>query len=108
MSRRLKILSCGAVERIKGDMLNEVQVQVVDRVTGKEYNIECYLISNEVNGDYYRIEVYSIPNNELVDVCTLDSSGGVFMDDDFSCDVIDDELGVEITTLFVDYFIVPF
>lgn len=102
---RLKIIACGAVER-KGTILDEVTVQVLDTVTNKNYNINCYLISG--NDDYYKIEVYDLSGGRLIDDCRLDSSGGVFMDDDFVCDVIDDELGFEITQLFMDYFIVPF
>lgn len=107
MSSRITILACGQVER-DGVILNEVQVQILDRVTNKEYNVDCYLISNQQLGDYYNIEVYSVEKGKLVDTCRMDSTGGIFMDDDFSCDEIDDELGFEITQLFTTYFIVPF
>lgn len=108
MSNRLKILDCKQIERIENNILDEVQIRVIDRITKKFYKIICYLISIVNDCDYYTIEVYSIPNNQLIDTCRIDSSGGSFMEDDFNCDVIDNELGAEIIELLTNHFIVEF
>lgn len=108
MSDRLKIIACGAVERVEDNILDEMQLQVFDSITKKYYNIDCNLVGEPEDGDTYEINIYSVGKGKLVDTCRIDSSGGVFMDDDFSYDEIDDELGFEITQLFTTYFIVPF
>lgn len=108
MSNRIIILTCGAVERIEDNILDEVQIQVLDRITHKYYNVDCYLIGEPENGDTYEINIYSVEKGKWIDSCRMDSSGGVFMDEGFSCDEIDDELGFEIIKLFTQYFIVPF
>ena len=108
MSSRLKIMACGAVERIKDNILDEMQVQVFDSITKKYYNVDCNLVGEPEDGDTYEINVYSVEKGQLIDTCRMDSSGGIFMDEDFSYAEIDDELGSEIIELITDYFIVPF
>ena len=38
----------------------------------------------------------------------MDSTGGIFMGEDFSYDEIDDDLGFRIVELITSYFIIPF
>lgn len=108
MPNRLKILACGAVERIEDNILDEMQVQVLDNITKKCYNIDCNLVGEPEDGDTYEINVYSVEKGQLIDTCRMDSSGGIFMDEDFSYAEIDDDLGSRIVELITTYFIVPF
>jgi hypothetical protein len=108
MSNRLKIMACGAVERIEDNILDEMQVQVFDSITKKYYNVDCNLVGEPEDGDTYEINVYSVEKGQLIDTCRMDSSGGIFMDEDFSYAEIDDDLGSEIIELMIEYFIVPF
>lgn len=108
MSSRLKVMACGAVERIEDNILDEMQVQVFDNITKKYYNIDCNLVGEPEDGDTYEINVYSVEKGQLIDTCRMDSSGGIFMDDDFSYNEIDEDLGSEIIELLTDYFITPF
>lgn len=91
MPSRLKILACSQVERNKDNILNEVQIQIVDIVTNKKYNIECHLL----NDDYYEISVCEVFNTHIMDLMgeSFDWNG---------------DLGFEIITLVIDYFIIPF
>lgn len=107
MSSRLKIISCGSIERT-GSTLDNVQVMVLDMITKIEYNIYCDRVAIDEANDYYQIKVCNISSGDVIDTCIVDSSGGVFMDDDFCCDKFDDELGLEITELFTNHFIVEF
>lgn len=108
MTSRLKILACGSVER-NHTILEDAQIQVLDTVTNKDYNIFCSLLGTPEDGDYYKIKVCRTYNREdVIDTCVLDSSGNVFMDDDFSYNEIDDELGSEIIELMTNHFIVAF
>ena len=108
MSSRLKIIACGAVERIEDNILDEMQVQVFDSITKKYYNVDCNLVGEPEDGDTYEINIYSVEKGQLIDTCRMDSSGGIFMDEDFSYAEIDDDLGSEIIELMIEYFIVPF
>ena len=108
MSGRLKIMACGAVERIKDNILDEMQVQVLDTITKKSYNVDCNLVGEPENGDSYEISVYSVEKGQLVDTCRMDSSGGVFMGESFSCDNFDEQFGDEILELVIKYLIVEF
>lgn len=108
MSDRLKIMACGAVERIEDNILDEMQVQVFDSITRKHYNIDCNLVGEPEDGDTYEINIYSVEKGQLVDTCRMDSTGGIFMDEDFSYAEIDDDLGSRIVELITSYFIVPF
>ena len=108
MSSRLKIMACGAVERIKDNILNEMQVQVFDTITKKSYNVDCNLVGEPENGDSYEISVYSVEKGQLVDTCRMDSSGGVFMGESFSYDNFDEQFGDEILELVIKYLIVEF
>ena len=108
MCDRLKIMACGAVERIKDNILDEMQVQVFDTITKKSYNVDCNLVGEPENGDSYEISVYSVEKGQLVDTCRMDSTGGIFMGEDFSYDEIDDDLGFRIVELITSYFIIPF
>ena len=108
MSDRLKIMACGAVERIEDNILDEMQVQVFDTITKKSYNVDCNLIGEPENGDTYEINIYSVEKGQLVDTCRMDSTGGIFMGEDFSYDEIDDDLGFRIVELITSYFIIPF
>lgn len=111
MSKRLKILACGQVRRIEDHILDEMQVQVLDTDTKQYYNIFCHLVGETEDGDTYEINVCKVPDDDIdkaIDTCRMDSSGGIFMDEDFSYAEIDEDLGSEIIDLITDYFIVPF
>ena len=108
MSGRLKIMACGAVERIEDNILDEMQVQVFDTITKKFYNVDCNLVGEPENGDSYEISVYSVEKGQLVDTCRMDSSGGIFMGESFSCDNFDEQFGDEILELVIKYLIVEF
>ena len=108
MSGRLKIMACGAVERIKDNILNEMQVQVFDTITKKSYNVDCNLVGEPENRDSYEISVYSVEKGQLVDTCIMDSSGGIFRGESFSCDNFDEQFGDEILELVIKYLIVEF
>ena len=105
MSDRLKIMACGAVERIKDNILDEMQVQVFDSITKKCYNVDCNLIGEPENGDTYEINIYSVEKGQLVDTCRMDSTGGIFMGESFSCDNFDEQFGDEILELVIKYLI---
>lgn len=66
MSDRLKIMACGAVERIEDNILDEMQVQVFDTITKKSYNVDCNLVGEPENGDSYEISVYSVEKDNLL------------------------------------------
>ena len=108
MSSRLKIMACGAVERIEDNILDEMQVQVFDTITKKYYNVDCNLVGEPENGDSYEISVYSVEKGQLVDTCRMDSTGGIFMGESFSCDNFDEQFGDEILELVIKYLIVEF
>ena len=108
MSGRLKIMACGAVERIKDNILDEMQVQVFDTITKKSYNVDCNLVGEPENRDSYEISVYSVEKGQLVDTCIMDSSGGIFRGESFSCDNFDEQFGDEILELVIKYLIVEF
>ena len=105
MSSRLKIMACGAVERIEDNILDEMQVQVFDTITKKYYNVDCNLVGEPENGDSYEISVYSVEKGQLVDTCRMDSTGGIFMGESFSCDNFDEQFGDEILELVIKYLI---
>ena len=108
MSSRLKILACGQVERI-GNILDETQVQILDIVTQKCYNVFCHLVGEPDDGDTYEIKVCRVDyRDDILDICRMDSSGGVLKGDEFSYKYIDDELGSEIIDFMLNHFIVPF
>lgn len=109
MPNRLKILACGSVERIEDNILEDMQVQVLDTVTKKRYNILCHLVGEPEDGDTYEINVCKTPNIvSSIDTCRMDSSGGIFMDEDFSYAEIDEDFGSAVIELIQNYFIVPF
>lgn len=108
MSNRLKIIACGAVERIEDNILSEVQIQVLDNITKKYYNVDCNLVGEPEDGDTYEINIYSVEKGQLIDTCRMDSTGGIFMDEDFIYAEIDDDLGSIIVELITEYFIVQF
>lgn len=91
MSSRVKILACSQVERNKDNILNDVQIQIIDIVTNKKYNVECYLL----NDNYYEINICEVLNTQVIDLIdgSFDWNG---------------DLGFEIITLVIDYFIIPF
>lgn len=108
MTSRLKIMACGSVER-NHTILEDAQLEVLDTITNKDYNLFCSLIGTQEDGDYYEIKVCRTYNrDDVIDTCILDSSGNIFMEDDFNYTEIDDELGCEIIELFIDHFIVAF
>lgn len=108
MSDRLKIIACGAVERIEDNILSEVQIQVLDTIKNEHYNVDCNLVGEPEDGDTYEINIYSVGKGQLVDSCRMDSTGGIFMGEDFSYTEIDDDLGLRIVELITTYFIVQF
>lgn len=109
MSDRLKIMACGYVSRDDKNILKETQLNLLDTITNKTYNVFCEsCFIGQEDGDYYRIKVCGTSTDDVIDECIMDSSGGIFMDEDFSCDKIDDDLGFRIVELITSYFIVPF
>lgn len=106
MSRRLKVMACGYVSRDDNNILRETQLNLLDTVTNKTYNVFCESVY--IDQDTYRIKVCGASTDDVIDECIMDSSGGIFMDDDFSYAEIDDDLGSEIIELITEYFIIPF
>lgn len=106
MSDRLKIMACGYVSRDDKNILKETQLNLLDTITNKTYNVFCESVY--IDQDTYRIRVCGTSTDDVIDECIMDSSGGIFMDEDFSYDKIDDDLGFRIVELITSYFIVPF
>ena len=106
MSDRLKIMACGYVSRDEKNILKEAQLNVLDTITNKTYNILCESVY--IDQDTYRIRVCGTSTDNIIDECIMDSTGGIFMGEDFSYDEIDDDLGFRIVELITSYFIIPF
>lgn len=108
MSSRVKILSCGSVERLENNILQEVQVQVLDTKTGRSFNVICELNTNDT--DSYTIRICNVSSNSehLIDSCIVDSSGGIVRNEGFACDELDEEFTDEVLDLMVNNFIVEF
>lgn len=106
MSDRLKIMACGYVSRDDKNILKEAQLNVLDTITNKTYNVLCESVY--IDQDTYRIRVCGTSTDNIIDECIMDSTGGIFMGEDFSCDEIDDDLGFRIVELITTYFIIPF
>lgn len=106
MSDRLKIMACGYVSRDEKNILKEAQLNVLDTITNKTYNVLCESVY--IDQDTYRIRVCGTNTDNIIDECIMDSTGGIFMGEDFSYDEIDDDLGFRIVELITSYFIIPF
>lgn len=106
MSDRLKIMACGYVSRDEKNILKEAQLNVLDTITNKTYNVLCESV--HIDQDTYRIRVCGTNTDNIIDECIMDSTGGIFMGEDFSYDEIDDDLGFRIVELITSYFIIPF
>lgn len=106
MSDRLKIMACGYVNRDDKNILKEAQLNVLDTITNKTYNVLCESVY--IDQDTYRIRVCGTSTDNIIDECIMDSTGGIFMGEDFSYDEIDDDLGFRIIELITSYFIIPF
>lgn len=106
MSDRLKIMACGYVSRDEKNILKEAQLNVLDTITNKTYNVLCESVY--IDQDTYRIRVCGTNTDNIIDECIMDSTGGIFMGEDFSYDEIDDDLGFRIVELITGYFIIPF
>lgn len=106
MSDRLKIMACGYVSRDDKNILKEAQLNVLDTITNKTYNVLCESVY--IDQDTYRIRVCGTSTDNIIDECIMDSTGGIFMGEDFSYDEIDDDLGFRIVELITTYFIIPF
>lgn len=106
MSDRLKIMACGYVSRDEKNILKEAQLNVLDTITNKTYNVLCESVY--IDQDTYRIRVCGTSTDNIIDECIMDSTGGIFMGEDFSYDEIDDDLGFRIVELITSYFIIPF
>lgn len=106
MSDRLKIMACGYVSRDDKNILKEAQLNVLDTITNKTYNVLCESVY--IDQDTYRIRVCGTSTDNIIDECIMDSTGGIFMGEDFSYDEIDDDLGFRIVELITSYFIIPF
>ena len=107
MSDRLKIMACGYVDREgKDELLIEVQLNILDTKTNKRYNVFCESVY--IDQDAYRIKVCGDTTDDVIDECILDSSGGVFMDDEFRCDKFDVNFGDDLIELITNHFIIPF
>ena len=106
MSDRLKIMACGYVSRDDKNILKEAQLNVLDTITHKTYNVLCESVY--IDQDTYRIRVCGTSTDNIIDECIMDSTGGIFMGEDFSYDEIDDDLGFRIVELITSYFIIPF
>jgi len=104
MSDRLKIMACGSIER-ETVTLEEVQFRIYDTKTMITYNVFCYRDNDEE--DIYHVEVKDLNGNKI-DECTLDSDGGVLMDDEFKCDEFDVNFGDDLIELITNHFIIPF
>lgn len=109
MSRRLKVMACGYVSRDDKNILRETQLNLLDTVTNKTYNVFCEsCFIGQEDGDCYRIKVCGASTDDVIDECIIDSSGGIFMDDDFAYDNFDEQVGDEIVSIIIDLFIIPF
>ena len=106
MSDRLKIMACGYVSRDEKNILKEAQLNLLDTITNKTYNVLCESVY--IDQDTYRIRVCGTSTDNIIDECIMDSTGGIFMGEDFSYDEIDDDLGFRIVELITTYFIIPF
>lgn len=106
MSDRLKIMACGYVSRDEKNILKEAQLNLLDTITNKTYNVLCESVY--IDQDTYRIRVCGTSTDNIIDECIMDSTGGIFMGEDFSYDEIDDDLGSRIVELITSYFIIPF
>lgn len=106
MSDRLKIMACGYVSRDEKNILKEAQLNLLDTITNKTYNVLCESVY--IDQDTYRIRVCGTSTDNIIDECIMDSTGGIFMGEDFSYDEIDDDLGSRIVELITTYFIIPF
>ena len=106
MSDRLKIMACGYVSRDDKNILKEAQLNLLDTITNKTYNVLCESVY--IDQDTYRIRVCGTSTDNIIDECIMDSTGGIFMGEDFSYDEIDDDLGFRIVELITSYFIIPF
>lgn len=106
MSSRLKIMACGYVSRDDKNILKEAQLNLLDTITNKTYNVLCESVY--IDQDTYRIKVCGTSTDDIIDECIMDSSGGVFMDESFSCDNFDEQFGDEILELVIKYLIVEF
>lgn len=106
MSDRLKIMACGYVSRDEKNILKEAQLNLLDTITNKTYNVLCESVY--IDQDTYRIRVCGTSTDNIIDECIMDSTGGIFMGEDFSYDEIDDDLGFRIVELITSYFIIPF
>lgn len=104
MQNRLKIIACGYVNREDDYTLTDTQITVIDCKTKKIYPVYVELWDY----DYYKIEVWDQSCAEVIDECVIDSSGGIFADDDFACDKLDAEFADEVQRLVIDYFIKEF
>ena len=106
MSSRLKIMACGYISRDDKNILKEAQLNLLDTITNKTYNVLCESVY--IDQDTYRIRVCGTSTDNIIDECIMDSTGGIFMGEDFSYDEIDDDLGFRIVELITSYFIIPF
>ena len=106
MSDRLKIMACGYVSRDDKNILKEAQLNLLDTITNKTYNVLCESVY--IDQDTYRIRVCGTSTDDVIDECIMDSSGGVFMGESFSCDNFDEQFGDEILELVIKYLIVEF
>ena len=106
MSSRLKILACGYVSRDDKNILKEAQLNLLDTITNKTYNVLCESVY--IDQDTYRIKVCGTSTDDIIDECIMDSSGGIFMGESFSCDNFDEQFGDEILELVIKYLIVEF
>lgn len=106
MSSRLKIMACGYVSRDDKNILKEAQLNLLDTITNKTYNVLCESVY--IDQDTYRIRVCGTSTDDVIDECIMDSSGGVFMGESFSCDNFDEQFGDEILELVIKYLIVEF
>ena len=106
MSGRLKIMACGYVSRDDKNILKEAQLNLLDTITNKTYNVLCESVY--IDQDTYRIKVCGTSTDDIIDECIMDSSGGIFMGESFSCDNFDEQFGDEILELVIKYLIVEF
>lgn len=106
MSSRLKIMACGYVSRDDKNILKEAQLNLLDTITNKTYNVLCKSVY--IDQDTYRIRVWGTSTDDIIDECIINSSGGVFMGESFSCDNFDEQFGDEILELVIKYLIVEF
>ena len=106
MSGRLKIMACGYVSRDDKNILKEAQLNLLDTITNKTYNVLCESVY--IDQDTYRIRVCGTSTDDVIDECIMDSSGGIFMGESFSCDNFDEQFGDEILELVIKYLIVEF